>query len=393
MILGIDGYLGWPLALKLIKAGHEVSGIDNFYTRGAVEEVGSTSAIPIPSMKVRLEAVKETMGAKINFYEMDVAKNYRGLHGAIKAERPDAIVHFAEQRSAPFSMIDVQHATYTMSNNIDGTLNLIYAIKESGSNAHIVKMGTMGEYGTPKFDILERAFVDVEINGKKDAITFPKFAGSWYHWSKVHDTNNMLFAHRLYRIPMTDIMQGPVYGCKTDEMVDNRLRTRMDFDEVWGTIVNMLCFEAAMKMPLIIYGEGTQTRAFLSMDDSMEALKLLIENPPSNNEYRVANQFAEVMSATQIAKTVQSAAKALGIEVGIEYAPHPRVEAARHYYNPEIKLLKELGFRPKLKMKDIVPGMIDDLKPYVKDLEKFKHIVMPKTYWKTPRNEKSKERI
>lgn len=392
MILGIDGYLGWPLALRLIKLGHEVSGVDNFYTRSAVEEVGSTSAIPIPVMEERLKAVQELMGAKINFHKFDIAKNYKTLRTAIKAERPDAIVHFAEQRSAPYSMIDAEHAVYTMSNNIASTLNLVYAIKEVGLKTHIVKMGTMGEYGTPNFDILESSHVEVEIKGKRDKIIFPKNGGSWYHISKVHDTTNMLFAHKLWKLPMTDIMQGPVYGSRTKEMTDERLRTRMDFDEVWGTVVNMLCFEAAMKMPLMIYGEGKQTRAFLSLEDSIDALRLLIENPPKDDGYRVANQFVEVKSISEIAELVQAAAKKQGTKLQIEHTIHPRVEAASHYYNPEIIVLKELGFSPKLKMADLLPQMISDLGPYVKDLEKYKVVVIPKTIWTNARNEKSKSK-
>ncbi len=381
VVLGADGYLGWPLSLRLMARGHDVVGVDNFATRKAVKEVGSDSAIPILSMPDRIKAAKEIHGFKMKFHEGDVTK-YELLHKVLKEEKPDAVVHFAEQRSAPYSMIDVKHAAYTLSNNIVGSVNLIYAIMAVDPNIASVKMGTMGEFGTPNFDIPESAFVDVEINGRKDRITTPKFAGSWYHWTKVHDTNNLLFANKVWGITATDIMQGPVYGTRTKEITDERLHTRFDFDQAWGTVVNRFCVESVLGMPLTAYGKGGQIRGYLSLEDSVTALSLLIENPPKKGEYRVANQFVELLSVNNIASLVQKTAKGLGINVEISHVDNPRVEADTHYYNPEIKVLPSLGFHPSLKMADILGQVIGDLMRYKSRMEKFKGSIMPQTRWR-----------
>jgi nucleoside-diphosphate-sugar epimerase len=385
IVLGADGYLGWPLSLRLMAKGHEVVGVDNFVTRKNVREVGSDSAIPIPEMAERIKAAKEVHGFKMKFHEGDIT-DYDFLHKVVKEEKPDTVVHFAETRSAPYSMINAKHASYTMTNNISGTLNLIYSIMEVNPLIHVVKMGTMGEYGTPNFDIPETAFVDVEINGKKDRITTPKFGGSWYHWSKVHDTNNILFANKVLKLTATDIMQGPVYGTRTTEITDERLHTRFDFDEVWGTVVNRFCVESVLGVPLTVYGSGEQIRGYLSLEDSIQALSLLIENPPERGEYRVANQFVELLSINNIAETVKKAAEKEGIKVNIGKYENPRVEADRHYYKPEIKVLPKLGFRPTLKMADLAGQLVKDLVPYKKHMAKFHDRILPYTNWRRTEN-------
>ncbi|MDE1833777.1 MAG: NAD-dependent epimerase/dehydratase family protein [Candidatus Micrarchaeota archaeon] len=385
MILGADGYLGWPLSLRLMARGHEVIGVDNFATRKSVKEVGSDSAIPILSMENRVKAAKDIHGYNMKFYRGDITK-YGVLHKIIKEEKPDTVVHFAEQRSAPYSMINAKHAAYTMSNNIIGTINLIYAIMDIDPKIHIVKMGTMGEFGTPNFDIPESPFVDVEINGRKDRITTPKFAGSWYHWTKVHDTNNILFANKAWKITTTDIMQGPVYGTRTKEITDKKLHSRFDFDEVWGTVVNRFTVESVLGIPLTAYGAGGQIRGYLSLEDSMEALRLLVENPPESGSYRSANQFVELLSINEIADIIQKAAKKHGIDIGVEHMENPRIEADRHYYNPEIKVLPALGFHPKLKMADLSEQLVKDVMPYKARMNKFRERILPHTNWRRVEN-------
>jgi UDP-sulfoquinovose synthase len=385
MILGADGYLGWPLALRLMAKGHDVVGVDNFATRKSVKEVGSDSAIPILSMTDRIKAAKDIHGFKMKFHEGDITK-YNFLHKALKEEKPDAVVHFAEQRSAPYSMINAEHAAYTMQNNIVGTINLIYAIMDVNPQITTTKMGTMGEFGTPNFDIPESAFVDVEINGKRDRITTPKWAGSWYHWTKVHDTNNLLFANRIWKLTTTDIMQGPVYGTRTKEITDERLHTRFDFDEVWGTVVNRFAVESVLGIPLTAYGAGGQIRGYLSLEDSVTALSLLIENPPEKGEHRSVNQFVELLSINEIAEIVKKAAKKQGIDIEIEHMENPRIEADRHYYNPEIKVLPSLGFHPKLKMADLAGQLIKDLKPYKTRINGFRDRILPHTNWRRVEN-------
>lgn len=381
LILGIDGYLGWTLALRLLAKNHEVAGIDNLATRKAVEEVGSDSAFPLPKPEDRVKEVKKYLGADLEFHVGDITDKEL-LHNVIKSFKPDVVVDFAEQRSAPYSMKDLDHAKYTLQNNLFGTLNLIYSIKEIDPSIHILKMGTMGEYGTPNFDIPEANFVEAIVNGKKDKIFTPRWASSVYHFSKVFDSYLLTFYNRLYDLTITDIMQGPVYGTKIPEMTSETLRTRFDFDETWGTVVNRFCVEAILGLPLTAYGKGGQTRGFISLEDSVEALKVLIENPPKQGEYRVVNQFMEIYSINQIANMVKRAGDELGLNVQIGHVPNPRVEAEEHYYNPERRILDSLGFRPRRKMEDEVKVMIKDLLPYKERLERFKHVILPKTKWR-----------
>ncbi|QKR00047.1 NAD-dependent epimerase/dehydratase family protein [Metallosphaera tengchongensis] len=381
LILGIDGYLGWALALRLVAKGHEVMGIDNLSTRRFSTEVGSDSAFPLPSPKDRVEAVKRKLGGDIEFVVGD-AKDKKLIEDSIRRFKPDVIVHFAEQRSAPYSMKDYEHAWYTLENNLKSTLSLLYAISEIDPTIHLLKMGTMGEYGTPNFDIPESPFVKALIGGKEDVIPTPKWGGSYYHWSKIFDTYLILFKGRLSGLTVTDIMQGPVYGTKTEEINDEELRTRFDFDETWGTVINRYCVEAVLGLPLTPYGKGKQTRGFISLEDSVEALRLLIENPPKQGEYRVVNQFAEIYNVRQLAEIVKDAAEGLGLKVDINHVKNPRFESEDHYYNPEIKVLPSLGFKPKRNIRDETKVMIKDLLPYKERLERFKHTIMPKTIWK-----------
>jgi nucleoside-diphosphate-sugar epimerase len=381
VILGIDGYLGWALALRLAKRGHEVIGLDNLSTRRFAQEVGSDSAFPLPEPQKRVEEAKRHLDVNITFYVGDVT-DYQTLDEIVKRHKPDAIVHFAEQRSAPYSMIDLDHAIYTVKNNEIGTLNVIKAVLQNDPSIHILKMGTMGEYGTPNFNIPENIYVKAVVNGKEDKIIVPRKGGSIYHWTKIHDTDFLLYYHELYGLTITDIMQGPVYGTRTEEIINESLRTRFDFDEVWGTVVNRFCVEAILGIPLTVYGRGGQTRGFISLEDSMEALTLLLEHPPKQGEYRVVNQFAEIYSVRKIAEMVKEAGEELGLTVSIGDYPNPRVEAEEHYYNPEIKVLPSLGFYPKKRLKNEVKIMIKDLLPYKERLDRFKHVILPKTKWR-----------
>ncbi|MDT7872564.1 MULTISPECIES: UDP-sulfoquinovose synthase [unclassified Stygiolobus] len=382
LILGIDGYLGWPLALRLARRGHEVIGIDNLFTRKFSQEVGADSAFPLPEPEERVKEAKKHLGIDITFYKGDVT-DYPFLKEIVSKHKPDAIVHFAEQRSAPYSMIDMDHSVFTVINNEIGTLRVIQAIFEVDPTIHLLKMGTMGEYGTPSFNIPESIYVDAIVNGMKDRIIVPRKGGSIYHITKIHDTDFILYFNEISgELTVTDIMQGPVYGTRTEEIIEETLRTRFDFDEVWGTVVNRFCVEAIIGQPLTVYGKGGQTRGFLSLEDSMQALTLLLEHPPKQGEYRLVNQFAEVYSVSQIAQIVKKAGEELGLNVQIGNYPNPRVEAEEHYYNPEIKILPSLGFYPKKRLPEEVKIMIKDLLPYKERLERYRHVIPPKTKWK-----------
>ena len=285
LICGIDGYIGWSLALHLSSAGCQVYGIDNFFRRKAVAESGSESATPILSMEQRVLWTKKLLGFEIEFQHGDMA-DFKQINSAIVRFNPDAIVHLAEQPSAPYSMIDREHAVYTQQNNVIGTLNLLYAMKESAPRAHLIKLGTMGEYGTPNVEIPE-GFFEVEHKGRRDRMPFPRQAGSFYHWSKVHDSGNVWFACKLWGLCSTDVMQGVVYGTCTAPDAKEELLTRFDFDEAFGTVVNRFCAQAVIGSPLTPYGTGQQRRGFIGLNDSIQCLTLAINNPPRIGEYRV----------------------------------------------------------------------------------------------------------
>ncbi|PVU74477.1 NAD-dependent dehydratase [Acidianus hospitalis] len=393
LILGIDGYLGWALALRLGKKGHEVYGIDNLITRTQVMEVGGDSAFPLPSVEERRNIFKRYIGP-IDFVINDITKP-NVLRDYINKVKPDVIVHFAEQRSAPYSMIDEDHAIYTMHNNIEGTIRLIYAVKDH-PEIHILKMGTMGEYGTPNYDIPESPYVKFEYNGKSDMVPVPKFAGSWYHWTKVHDSHNLLFANKVWGITVTDINQGPVYGTRTSDMMDGEnviegLRTRIDVDEAWGTVINRNAVRAVLGLPLLVYGKGGQTRGFISLEDSVNALEILINNPPKEGEFRVVNQFMELYSVEKIAMLIADATeKLLGYRPKIHYVRNPRIEKEEHYYNPERKILPSLGYEQKRFLKDEIYSILTDLYQYRDRLKNFSEWTNVKTDWRNGRNDKNR---
>jgi len=303
-IAGVDGYLGWSLAQYLVVRGHEVAGCDNYFRRDWVAEMGSQSATPIRRMTERLQAFRENFGTNLQFIRGDVT-DYNFVWNFFRAFQPEAIVHLAENPSAPYSMIDVHHCVFTQVNNITGTLNILHAMRDVCPHAHLVKLGTMGEYGTPNIDIPE-GFFEIEYRGRKDTLPFPRQAGSWYHQTKVHDSNNIMMACKIWGLRSTDIMQGVVYGTRIDEMGnDERLLTRFDFDQCFGTAINRFCAQAVIGHPLTPYGKGHQKRGFLPLRDSMQCLTIAIENPPKKGEYRVFNQFEEVYDLYELAIKVQ----------------------------------------------------------------------------------------
>jgi len=375
LITGVDGYSGWPLALHLLARGHDVAGIDNFVTRKRVKEVGSWSGLPIGSFPRRQAAVQEILGKSLRFYRGDVA-NWTFVRDVVKTEQPDAIVHLAEQRSAPYSMIDVHHAVRTQVENLSGTLHLLYAMREFAPHGHLVKMGTMGEYGTPNIDIAE-GFFEIEYRGRTDRLPFPRQAGSWYHWSKVHDSGNVMFATRVWGLRATDVMQGVIYGTRTPEINDDRLLTRFDFDEVWGTSLNRFVVEAVLGMPITPYGKGEQRRAFIALEDSMQSLRLAVENPPAAKEYRVFNQFDADYSMNELAAIVQKLALARGLHPTIEHPPDPRIEAESHYYHPIHEHLPKLGYQRARSLETVLGEIFDDLTRHRRRLAAKKAVVMP----------------
>lgn len=380
LILGVDGYLGWALSLYLAARGHEVGGCDLYLRREWVAEMGSQSATPIRRMTERLEAFRDNFQTNLQFRKGDL-RDYNFVLNCFRSFQPDAIVHLGEMPSAPYSMVDVNHAVFTQMNNLIGTLNTLYAMKEACPNAHLVKLGTMGEYGTPNIDIPE-GFFTIEYRGRKDTLPFPKQAGSWYHQTKVHDTHNIMFACKIWGLRSTDIMQGVVFGTRIDEMGDDeRLVTRFDFDQCFGTAVNRYCAQAVIGHPLTPFGKGWQRRGFLPLRDSMQCLTLAITNPPQPGEYRVFNQFEEVYSVTEFAQKVEKVGKELDLNVEIHNLENPRQEMEEHYYNPDHKHLLDLGYKPTHDVEQELRIMLKDLTKYRSRIEARKEALIPDIRW------------
>src|SRR5438067_7744320 len=300
IVFGADGYLGWPTSLHLSARGHDVIAADNLIRRRWDVLCGTESLVPIASMKRRVERWKALTGREIKWEKLDLT-SLADTTALITQYQPEAVVHFAEQRSAPYSMISASHAVETQVNNVVGTLNLLFALRESAPDCHLVKLGTMGEYGTPNIDI-EEGFIEIEHNGRRDRLPFPKQPGSFYHLTKVHDSHNIQFACRAWGLRATDLNQGVVYGVVTQQTVrDPRLVNRFDYDAVFGTALNRFCVQAAIGHPLTVYGRGGQTRGFLDIRDTVRCVQLAILNPPSHGEYRVFNQFTEQFGVLELA--------------------------------------------------------------------------------------------
>jgi UDP-sulfoquinovose synthase len=353
LVLGGDGYLGWPTALHLSDRGHATAVLDNFARRRYDEELGVCSLVPIEDLDVRVAAWRDVSGKRIAVYAGDLL-DPEFVYATLRDFGPDAIVHFAEQRAAPYSMIDRAHAVYTQHNNVVGTLNLLYAIAETNRDIHLVKLGTMGEYGTPNIDI-DEGWLDIEHNGRKDRVLFPKRPGSFYHLSKVHDSHNIEFACRNWGLRTTDLNQGVVYGQQTPQTVlDPRLSTRFDYDSVFGTVLNRFVIQAVLGEPLTVYGTGGQTRGLIDIRDTVDCIRLAVENPAERGEFRVFNQMTEAMSVREIADVV---AGQFPGPVQIEHLDNPRTEAAEHYYNVKHTGLVELGLQPRLLSNTLIESM------------------------------------
>ncbi len=363
LILGGDGYLGWPTAMRFSARGHEVTVVDNFSRRRWHEQQGTNSLTPIRTLEERIEAWREVSGNTIRSH-LGAIEDGDFLTEVVAETRPEAIVHYGEQASAPYSMASREQAVETQFTNVIGTLNLLFAMRDHVPEAHLVKLGTMGEYGTPNIDI-EEGFIEIEHKGRKDTLPFPKMPGSLYHLSKVHDSHNIQFACRIWGLRSTDLNQGVVYGIETDETAqDERLTTRFDYDEVFGTVLNRFCVQSVVGHPLTVYGKGGQTRGFLNIRDTLQCVELAVENPADAGEYRVFNQFTEMFSVGQLAELVQTAGAELGHEVEIEHLANPRIEAEEHYYNPTHTKLLDLGLQPSYLGDELVRSMLKAIERY-----------------------------
>ena len=379
LVLGGDGYLGWPTALHFSARGHEIGIVDDFTRRRAHLDLGTGSLTPIRPLDERIAAWSEVSGRSIRSYVLDLCDHLAVAH-ALRDFKPEAIVHYGELPSAPYSMISRDHAVKTQVNNLVGTLNVLWAMRDVAPEAHLVKLGTMGEYGTPGIDI-EEGYLEVEHKGRRDLLPFPKQPGSFYHLSKVHDSHNLLFACRAWSLRATDLNQGVVYGVHTDETgVDERLVTRFDYDDIFGTALNRFCAEVVVGHPITVYGGGHQTRGFLNIRDTLQCVELATLNPAPPGEMRVFNQFTETFSVLHLAEEVRRAAEALDYDAEILHMVNPRVEAEEHYYNPTHTKLLELGLIPKLLSEELIETMLVTIARYRDRIDS--DVIEPRTKWR-----------
>jgi UDP-sulfoquinovose synthase len=384
-VLGGDGYCGWATALYLSRQGHQVSIVDSLVRRQWDLDLAVETLTPILSMPERLDLWRQLTGKTIRFFAGDVT-DYEFLSATIQELNPEVVVHFAEQRSAPYSMIDREHAVSTQVNNVVGTMNLLFALREFAPDCHLVKLGTMGEYGTPNIDI-EEGYIEIEHNGRKDVLPFPKQPGSFYHLSKVHDSHNIMFACRIWGIRATDLNQGVVYGTMSDEVaLHEGLINRFDYDEIFGTVLNRFCVEAAVGHPLTVYGKGGQTRGYLDIRDTVRCIEIACQSPAKPGEFRVFNQFTEQFRVLELAHMVKAAAKNIGLKVEIDHLPAPRVEAEEHYYNAKHSKLVDLGLQPHCLSESLLDSLLNIAVKYQDRIDQS--LFMPRVNWRNARNDR-----
>jgi UDP-sulfoquinovose synthase len=379
LVIGGDGYCGWATSLYLSNKGYEVGIIDSLVRRHWDLELGVDTLTPIAPIQRRLQRWKDLTGKSIDLFVGDIT-NYDFLIKALHQFQPEAIVHFGEQRSAPFSMIDREHAVLTQVNNVVGTLNILYAMRQDFPDCHLVKLGTMGEYGTPNIDI-EEGYITIEHNGRKDTLPYPKQPGSYYHLSKVHDSHNIHFACRVWGLRATDLNQGVVYGVLTEETgMDELLINRLDYDGVFGTALNRFCIQAAIGFPLTVYGKGGQTRGFLDIRDTVRCVEIAIANPADPGQFRVFNQFTELFSVGDIAVMVQNAGTKMGLDITVNHIDNPRVELEQHYFYAKNTSLMSLGLQPHYLSDSLLDSLLNFAHKYQHRVDKNQ--ILPKVSWR-----------
>jgi UDP-sulfoquinovose synthase len=358
LILGGDGYLGWPTAMHLSARGHQVGVVDTYLRRRLGREENAEPLFEVPNLHERSALWKSLSDFSIPVFIGDLTE-WDFMAAIFRDFRPEAIVHYAEQPSAPYSMLNRRAAALTLRNNLTVTANLIFAVREYCADAHIVKLGTMGEYGTPDIDI-EEGWLEVKRRGRRHKFLYPRQAGSLYHTTKIMDTDLLWFYVRTWNLRVTDLMQGPVYGIFTDEAEKNEhLLPFFNYDEIFGTVLNRFVVQAVAGHLLTVFGKGGQTRGYLNIKDTLNCVRLSLENPADQGELRIFNQFTETFSVNQLADRVKAAGHKLGLKVDIQHIENPRIEAEEHYYNPEHTGLIELGLKPHYLSDEVLIQMLE----------------------------------
>ena len=379
VILGADGYLGWPTAMQLAALGHDVWAVDNYLRRRLAIETCSEPLFPTPNLHDRVRIFTETSEREIEVRIGD-CRDMRFMGSLFAEVRPDAVIHFAEQPSAPFSQMGYEQARITLNNNLNTTFNVIWAVLENCPECHVIKLGTMGEYGTPNIDI-EEGWIEIEHKGRKDRFLYPRQASSLYHTTKILDTDLLWFYVRQAGLRVTDLMQGPVYGLSTAEAdVDERLMPNFHYDDIFGTVVNRFLVQAVAGLPLTVYGKGGQTRGYLNLCDTLQCIRLALENPVEAGELRILNQFTEQFSVRELAERVQRVGTQMGLDVSISSIENPRQEEEEHYYNAQHSGLTELGLKPTLMTDEVIAHMLEKIIPYRDGIDPSR--VMPRVRWR-----------
>lgn len=382
LILGGDGYLGWPTAMHFSARGYDVTVVDNYFRKKASKELDVDFLYPVSDLTERASAWYEKTGKEIKVVIADLREPevMRDLfNGNVKyiwsvnskfTGIPDTVIHYAEQPSAPYSMVDYKYADLTLMNNLQVTNNLMWSVRDYSRETHIIKLGTMGEYGTPDIDI-EEGWLEINHKGRKDKFLFPRQASSLYHTTKIMDTDLLWFGVRMWGLRVTDLMQGPVYGIETQETeIDDRLKTLFNYDEVFGTIINRFITQAVAGYPLTIYGKGGQTRGYLNINDTLQCVHISEQKPAKKNELRIFNQIMETFSANDIAEMVARVGKDRGHNVQINHISNPRIEKEEHYYNPTYQGLIEQGVVPHYLTDNVLNRMFEVVEQYKKNIRK-----------------------
>ncbi len=378
LILGADGYLGWPTAMDFASAGHDVCAVDNYFRRIIAEETDSEALLQTPTLTERARIFEDVSGKKMDVKIGDLA-DPDFMDDIVRDFKPDTIVHYAEQPSAPYSMRGAKEARVTFQNNLNVTFNVIWSTLQHAPDAHIIKLGTMGEYGTPNIDI-EEGWLDVEHKGRTQKFLFPRAAGSLYHTTKVLDTDLLWFYVRTYNLRVTDLMQGPVYGLSTDEAdMDQRLCPNFHYDDIFGTLVNRFLVQAVQGIPLTVYGQGGQTRGYLNLRDTLQCVRLAAENPADKGQLNIFNQLTETFSVNQVADKVKAVGDQMGLNVEIKSIPNPRKEMEDHYYNPTHSGLIELGLKPHFMTDDVISAMLERIVEHKDRIQEDR--ILPRVRW------------
>ncbi len=379
LILGGDGYLGWPTAMAFANQGHEVCVVDNYLRRSIAQQTQSEALMPNPNLNDRAAIFRSVTDYEIHVEIGDIT-NYRTLERIFQDFQPEAVVHYAEQPAAPYSMRGYEEARLTLNNNLTATLNVIWAVREHAPDCHIIKLGTMGEYGTPNIDI-EEGWIEIEHKGRKDTFLYPRAAGSLYHTTKVMDTDLLWFYVRTDELRVTDLMQGPVYGLSTDETdEDDRLLPNFHYDDIFGTVVNRFLVQAVAGVPLTVYGKGGQVRGYLNLRDTLQCVDLAMRHPAERGQLRILNQFTETFSVNELAQRIQHVGNQMGLGVQVKSIDNPRKEKEEHYYNPVHSGLLELGLQPNYMTDEVIAGMLEKVLQYKDRIDTNR--IMPRVRWK-----------